>query len=258
MLVMFLTFLSYGGFFLRDIIMARQFGLGNELDGFYIGMMLPMFLVTVISIPFGQAIIPLFIEKVESKGMQAASVFASRISFIITAFLLMSCTLLYAASPHLISLTGWSFTPDKLAEARVIMLLFLPILLLSGVVITANSLLNALGNYHLPGMAQLVVPVIAVLTLLIFGNSHGIKIVAMAMAAGQIMNLAIVLWRLHSTGITIKFEIPADITFMRSLFKQYGPLILAAVLTSAAILVDNAIASSMPSGSVAALDWDRS
>ena len=45
------TLISSVLFVARDIILARWFGLGNELDAFFIAMIVPMFLVSVMSIP---------------------------------------------------------------------------------------------------------------------------------------------------------------------------------------------------------------
>jgi peptidoglycan biosynthesis protein MviN/MurJ (putative lipid II flippase) len=53
MLVSMLTAGSYLLFLLRDVLMSRWFGLGVELDAFFIAMLLPMFLVNVLSIPMG-------------------------------------------------------------------------------------------------------------------------------------------------------------------------------------------------------------
>ncbi len=57
-IVIFFTGISFMGFFLRDYLMARIYGFGMELDMFYLATMIPMFMVAVFCIPFGQFVVP--------------------------------------------------------------------------------------------------------------------------------------------------------------------------------------------------------
>jgi len=52
-LVAMLTLISYAGFFFRDVLMAHSFGIGDQLDAFFIAMLLPMFFVNVFCQSFG-------------------------------------------------------------------------------------------------------------------------------------------------------------------------------------------------------------
>ena len=82
LLVIVLTLVSSLGFFLRDLLMARQFGFGDELDAFFIAMMIPMFLVTALSIPLGTAITPAFLRERERFSAAAAQALVSRVSLV--------------------------------------------------------------------------------------------------------------------------------------------------------------------------------
>ena len=58
-IVLFLTGISFFGFFLRDYLMANIYGFGRELDMFYLATMIPMFMVTLFCMPFGQSVLPI-------------------------------------------------------------------------------------------------------------------------------------------------------------------------------------------------------
>ena len=45
------TALSFILFFCRDVLMGQKFGVGGELDAFFLAMLLPMFIVNVFSVP---------------------------------------------------------------------------------------------------------------------------------------------------------------------------------------------------------------
>ncbi|HQS44692.1 MAG TPA: hypothetical protein PLJ70_09765, partial [Methylotenera sp.] len=57
-----LTVLTFVGFFVRDVMMARTFGLGVALDSFFIALILPMFFVAVLCMPLGTAFVPVYLN----------------------------------------------------------------------------------------------------------------------------------------------------------------------------------------------------
>ena len=170
-----LTIFGFVGFFLRDLMMARWFGIGNDLDLFFVGMMIPMFLVAIFSIPLGSAFIPVFLNIKENKNLSKDQVFVSHLSFLFTCFLGFVCVILFLVSSHLMPLLGWNFSPQKLQNARTILILFLPVLFLSGLMLIANSLLNALGKFLLPVFFQLIVPVSAIGAIIMGGRFWGVR-----------------------------------------------------------------------------------
>lgn len=251
MMVAFLTFMFYIGLFIRDLIMARRFGLGSEIDTFFIGSMVPMFLVTVLSIPLGAAIVPLFLEMKEKYSKNTNQDFVTNVAFAITGLLALMCIALYLASSSVLPVIGWRFTPDKIEGSFIIMVLFLPILLLSGLIITANSILNTLGKFLLPGLAQLVVPLAAIFMIVVFSDSFGIMAVAVGMLVGQVLNLLLIGRYLWGNGFSIFPRLTRNYKLVFPLFQQYVPLVAASFFVSATIPLGNAMASSLPEGSVA-------
>jgi putative peptidoglycan lipid II flippase len=132
------------------------------------------------------------------------------------------------------------------------MLWMLAIFVFSGLVTLANGLLNALGHYVVPAAAQAVVPIVAIVALLLFGASHGAIVAAVAMFAGQLVNLALVFRALAVRGVSL---LPAQAAAVKTgLFvSQYLPLVAAAAFMQLTVPVSTAMASVLPEGSVAAL-----
>lgn len=253
--VMALTFLSFFGFFLRDILMANTFGLGTSLDNFFIALLIPMFIVTVLCIPLGAAIIPAYMDSMERRPEQTSQTILPNISFLTTVSLLLACLILYLAGPKLLSLIYVESSPSNLVELTALSNLALPILLFSGVVILGNSVLNAHGRAVLTSTVQLVVPVVAILALLVFGDSYGVKAVMVGMVLGQILNLLLVQFYLkpHQTSLLPRFG-QMNKTELLPLFGQYLPLVISAFFVSAVAPVATLLAMSLPAGSVSALN----
>jgi len=244
---------SFFGLFLRDILMARMFGLGDELDAFVAATLVPMFLVAVLSVPIGTAIVPVFLGAVENQSPESAHALARRVAIL---FIFPALTLAVAMAcfgPAVLEIIGWSVLPDKVALVHEITFWTLAIFVCSGLVTLANGILNALGRYALPAAAQAVVPVVAILTLLLGGNIYGVVTVAIAMFAGQLLNLVLVLRALAKEGVRLFGQAPATVREAGGFVSQYLPLVAAAAFMQIGPPVGTAMASTLPSGSVAAL-----
>lgn len=246
------TAVTFFGLFIRDIVMARQFGLGGELDAFVVAAVVPMFLVAVLSVPIGTSIVSVFLAVRERESAAAALALVRRVAILFLAAALVLTVLLAAAGPQLLEAAGWSALPEKADRTQAIMLWMLAIFAFSGLVTLANGLLNALGHYVVPAAAQAVVPVVAIVALLLFGASHGSIVAAVAMFAGQLVNLALVCRALAVRGVSLLPALPA--TVKTGLFvSQYLPLVAAAAFMQLTVPMSTVMASVLPEGSVAAL-----
>lgn len=247
------TAVTFLGLFVRDIVMARLFGLGVELDAFVAASVVPMFLVAVLSVPIGTAIVPVFLATRERHSTAVAHALVRRVGILFLVAALLLAGLLAMAGPRLLEAAGWASLPEKAARTQSIMLWMLAIFVFSGLVTLANGLLNALGQYVVPAAAQMIVPIVAIAVLLLFGSSHGAIVVAMAMFAGQLVNLVLVYRVLALRDVSLlraaNFETVGTGQFM----SQYLPLVAAAVFMQLAMPVSTAMASVLPEGSVAAL-----
>lgn len=249
--VSLLTLIGSLGFFARDLFMIRWFGAGNEMDNFFLGAMIPMFFVSVLSIPAGTAMTPVFsVLQNASDRLAQARVIGSAVIFLSLLLALVSI-LLHFLAPYLFSMMSWHYTSEKMATILGVMNIYLIILLLSGLVVTANAVLNTEGIAVFPAAAQLIVPVVVLLALLMFGSAYGINAAAYGMLAGQIMNLALVIYALRRWVPLPSFRPDISTAFQKLPFRQYFILVAASLSAALFVPVANAIAANLPSGSVA-------
>lgn len=248
-----ITAVTFVGLFIRDIIMARQFGLGVELDAFVAATLAPMLLVGVISVPIGTAIVPVFLAVREEKSLDHALALARRVGFLFMGVALALAAVLFVAGPWLLEKAGWAAVPEKAARVQAISVWIIAIFLFSGLVTLANGLLNALGHFRVPAAAQAIVPLVTIAALLAFGASHGALAAAVAMFAGQLINLAVVHRALAVRGVSLLRTSAAAPAGVGRFIAQYLPLVAAAVFMQLTVPVSTAMASALPEGSVAAL-----
>lgn len=254
LLVMALTFLGFLGFFVRDVLMANTFGLGTVLDDFFVALMIPMFVVAVLSVPLGTAFIPVYLAARE-RLVSSAAAMVSDISFRTTLALLAICLILGLTMPFLLpSLRHQSSAVDE-TQIYLLSYLALPILLLSGALILGNAVLNAHGRVVLTSAAQLVVPVVAIVALFLFGEAFGVAAVMAGMIVGQVINLVIVQACVKGFDASLLPRFGAvDRSDFPLLWTQYLPLMVSALFVSLAAPVATLLSISLPDGSVSALN----
>lgn len=250
-MVSLLTLIGSLGFFARDLYMISWLGAGNEMDSFFLGAMIPMFCVALLSIPAGAAMTPVFsaLQNASDRLVQARIIGSTM--FLLVMMLALISALLYFFAPYLFSALKWHYTAEKMAAIIKIMNIYLIILLFSGLVIIGNAVLNTAGRLVFPAAAQLVVPFVVFVALLTFGSAHGIYAAAYGMLVGQVMNLALVIYALKQRGVLPSLRLDIPTAFQKLPFHQYAILVASSLSAALFVPVANVIAASLPSGSVA-------
>jgi putative peptidoglycan lipid II flippase len=248
-----ITTFSFLGLFVRDVIMAQMFGLSGEFDAYVMGTLIPMFLVTVISIPIGIAIVPFLLATQQIARLdEAYKTLRHQPLFLNGAGLIKILAALFGLI--LFSLISLSLMPAKTELVYQVSFWMLAIFIISGFLTIANGVLNAIGHYFVPATAQAVVPIIVIISLLGLGKTYGVIVVPIAMFAGQLLNLFILHRALISTGVGYPLIVE---TFkrinVRNFTTQYLPLVAAAVFMAAVPFIGTAMASTLKEGSIAAL-----
>jgi putative peptidoglycan lipid II flippase len=242
--VAILSALTFLGFFLRDFYITERFGLSVKSDTIFFVSVIPMFFVSIFCIPFGQASIP-FLNQIKKSELQPAASYFFSISLV---FCFILCFVSYVIYDLSFLVFGNYFSNMNIKPA---ILAFLPLLFLSGWLIFCNSILLTKEYYLLPNLAQLVVPFIAVVCLLLFASSLGIYSVIFGMVFGQIVNLIIVTNALIKEKIFFKaitFKPPPSLK--KNFWGGYGYLVVIAIFSSINIPINTFIANDLGDGAI--------
>jgi putative peptidoglycan lipid II flippase len=249
--VMALTLTGFLGFFYRDILMANIFGLGGELDNFFIALSIPMTLVTILCIPLGTAFTPVFLKIMNTKHQAEIEKIITKLSTVTSIILFVICIALYLFLPSLLAFI-LKIEPAQFIQLQNYASLLLLLLMFSGSVIIGNAVLNALGKAPTTAVVQLIVPVIAILALVTFGEREGIKAVIWGMILGQFLNLCILEVYMRRYGYSLKPVVKSLSTPFpdKELKRQYLPLMTSAFFISISIQVSILLAMVLPDGAV--------
>jgi len=247
--VMCLTFIGFLGFFYRDVLMAQVFGLTSELDDFFIALLIPMTVVTIVCIPIGTAFTPVFMKEKIGNTKEQLRNLISTVSGGITFGLFFICITLYFLWQYF--LPYFPFEIENIGRVENLILFALPLLFFSGSVILGNAILNAEGKVIITGAAQLVVPFVVIIVLMFWGDISGVKAVMFSMVIGQLINLGIVQFFLIKLGYTLRPQVffKGKVPYF-SFASQYFPLVASAFFVSMTILINTLLAMGLPEGGV--------
>jgi len=253
LLVSAITMLSFLGFFFRDVLMAHEFGIGTQMDAFFIAMLIPMFMVNVFGQSFGSTSVSLYLRERQQHGEQHGANVVRQLAYMVTLCLLAISLLLALLAPVIMPLLGWNFSTDTVELSRYLFYGALPLLLFSGMVVLGNAILSARMHFSVPAWSQAVVPLFAIGALLVAGRQLGIAAVLIGMVLGQLVNLILVQLYLRRNGLSVMPKKDGGVKLPRRATRQFVSLVLAAIFLQVSLLVDNGMASSLDVGSVAAL-----
>ena len=239
----------------KEMLIARIFGAGDALDAFYVAILLPSFLSSIIVNSYGSAFVPTYIQVRETEGDLAAQRLFSTVAAFNLAVLLGFTVFLAVTAQWLLPIIGSEFGPAKLALTRTLFFISLGLLLVAGLSTLWRAMLNARECFALAALAPVMYPVIILIAIVASSGSRRIYALALGSVLGTLGELAIVGYGLWRRGIPIIPRWYGLTGPVRQVLRQAAPVTAGAVLMGANILIDQSMAAMLGSGSVAALNY---
>ena len=239
----------------KELIIARSFGRGDEVDAFLIAFVLPSFVLNIGMGALGYALVPVFVETRQKQGVEAAQQLFSSIMLLGVIALAGVAFLLGLAAPLYLPVLGHGFSAAKLDITRELLYLLLPWIIFSGVANLASSVLNASEKFALPALIPLLTTLITI-SLVLFNARHwGIFTLAGGAVAGSLLESALLLHLLRVQGLRFTLRWHGLDARVRLVLRQYLPMLTGAILMGSTSVVDQSMAAMLSSGNVAALGY---
>ena len=259
--------------FIRQALIARQFGFSPEIDAFNVANNLPDLLFSVFSGgALALVIIPVFTEHIGKHGRDLSWKLFSKIANIVFLFTLILAIIFWFGAKFIVSSKfgispGFSVSQQGLVvELMRINLISLIIFSLSGIVMAS---LQANKHFFLTALAPIIYNVGLIFGVVIFSPQTGITIGGLTLPSfgfgiyglvygtvlGALLHLAI-----QIPGLVIyKFRWTFSFDFrspdVQKIMRLMGPRILTVFLIQIIFLARDNLASHMAQGSVTALTY---
>jgi putative peptidoglycan lipid II flippase len=241
--------------FAKDWLVAQRFGASDELDAFLVALVLPSYAVVVLAQSFGMAFLPTYIRVSHRDGTPAAKHLATS-ALVLGAAVLIAITLaLAAAAKYLLPWIGTGFDASKLALAASLFYVLTGVLLASGVSTILAAVLNANERFAVAALAPLFVPLVTVLVFWFGQDRYGIYALAAGTLCGFICETLILSVAALGRGLLAWPQESGFDASLRFIGNQYVPVAIGSLLMSSSLLIDQAMAASLGSGSVSVLNY---
>ncbi|MCX7706695.1 MAG: murein biosynthesis integral membrane protein MurJ [Anaerolineae bacterium] len=241
----------------RNIVIARTFGIGADLDAYYAAFKLPDLLFTVVAGgALATAFIPVFADYAAAGDRAGAWRLASAVGNWVTVITTAAALTAGIAAPWLTrAVIAPGFTPLQQEETTTLMRLVLASNVIFGVSGVLGSVLNGLKHFLLPALAPVLYPLGIAAGAAWLAPALGVRGLALGAVLGATLHLAIKIPALIRYGFRWSPVLRTGDGAVRRVALLMGPRVLDLGVFHATMLATTNLASRLDAGSVSALEW---
>jgi putative peptidoglycan lipid II flippase len=239
----------------KEVAVAGVYGRSDAMDAFLVAALIPGLLVNLIAESMNQALIPTLIRVKEREGHTRAQQLLSSSMLWMCVVLGAASLLMAAAARGFFPLIASHFPAAKLDLAIHLFYALLPVVVITGIATNCTAVLNTFDRFALPALTPVVIPLTILAGALLLGGRLGIWALVYATVAGSIIHAVLVAGMMDTHGYRFRLHWHGMTEATREVAQQYGPVLLSGVVASGGLLVDQAMAATLPAGSVSALAY---
>lgn len=257
LLVAFAFGLAAAAGLLRNLVIARRFPLGAELDAYYAAFRLPDLLFTVVAGgALATAFIPVFADYLARDDRLGAWRLAAAITNWVVLIVAIGAVGAGLAAPWLVRvLIAPGFAPSQQAATVTLMRLVLVATVLFGISSVQSSALHGFKHFVLPALAPVVYPLGITAGALWLTPRWGVVGLAVGAILGAALHLAVKIPALVYFGFRWWPVLDPHHPGVRRVAVLIGPRILDLGVFHLTLIAMTNLASRLDPGSVTGLEW---
>ena len=241
--------------FVRTMVIAAVYGASSQVDAFVVAQNIPGMLFGLVGGALGTVVIPLFTRKRVAEGDEEAFRMLGTIWNAVILAALLIIIIGEFAMPLLVRLIAPGFRGEVYEQTITLGYIMMPGVLFTGLSFTASGVLNSFQVFGLPAFAGPLQNVIIIASVFTLGRVMGIKGLAFGTLMGMAAQLVILWLVLRNKGFRPGMSIDWRLPELRQMVMLSLPVAVGVGLGTVNALVDRILASSLPAGNVAAIDY---
>jgi putative peptidoglycan lipid II flippase len=247
---------SIAGLF-RNILIARQFGIGADLDAYYAAFKLPDLLFTVVAGgALATAFVPLLAQFLAHEDLEGAWRLTSAVTNLVLLVVISLATVAILAAPWLVrTFIAPGFETDVQAETAALMRLVLVSTVVFSISAVLGSVLHGFKHFFLPALSPVMYPLAVIASALWLVPLWGVRGLAVGAIAGSVLHLAVKVPGLLHYGFRWRWVLGLGSPSLRRVLVLMAPRVLDLGVFHLTILATGNLASRLAAGSVSALEW---
>jgi putative peptidoglycan lipid II flippase len=240
----------------KELVVAWRFGTADTLDAFFIALLIPSFIVTVVARSFNTVFIPAYILARQQEGAERAQMLLSGASLCLGALLVLMTLANVFGAPFYLPYLASGFGEEKLRLTERLLVITSPVILMKGIISLWAAVLNAGERFALAALSPVVTPVVTIV-FLILSQHKGVYALADGLVWGAVLEMILVgvaLWRKGVVLLPRWYGLDAS---LRGVIGQYALILVGVLLLNSADLVDQSMAAVLEPGSVSSLNYGK-
>jgi putative peptidoglycan lipid II flippase len=241
--------------FIRDMLIARIFGVDLATDAFFVAFKIPNFLRRLFAEgAFAHAFVPVLADYKTQNSKVALQQFIDRTAGTLALILMLITVIGIVIAPVLIMLLapGFAWQGSQHELAVLLLRITLPYLLFIGLVAFAGGILNAHGKFAVPALTPVLLNICMIAASIRLAPLMNEPVVALAwgVSAAGIVQLLFQIPPLIRLGLMPKLKLGFNDSGVKKIIGLMLPAIFSVSVTQINLLLDTLIASFLTVGSV--------
>lgn len=254
-LIMVITLGSKVLGFIREMVIAAGYGASSYTDAYVVALTIPAVLFASFSRALQTTFIPIFNELLYQGEKKEAFFFANSTLSAVMLFAALLSGLAFIFMPQITHVISPGFQGDVFRLTVSLARIMVSAGVVWGILGITGGMLNSFYFFGPPAAAGIIYNVIIIGGVIIFGPSLGIKGLAAGTALGVVGQFLIQVPWLKRLGMTWRFHVCFNNAALKKMGKLMLPILAGSVMVQLNVVVDRLLASRLPEGSIAALNF---
>lgn len=239
--------------FIREMIIAANFGTTSENDALIIALTMPDIILGIISAALTTILIPVYIEAREKKGRAAGIIFISSLLLVVILLTLILSVMAYMFASPIINCLAPGFLPETKLLATELFIIFIPVMVITSIITIFSGFLQANLNFFIPAFISIPLNIFVISFAYFLSGSIGVSVIAWGYVTGSVFQLAIIFIYANKHGFKISLNFSDSHKYLKSAWTMLVPVLIGSSVAQFNIIICNYLASGLSAGSIASL-----
>lgn len=243
--------------FIREMLIAANFGSGIETDTYFIAMSATGIITGLITSAVSSTSIPVLSEVEVKEGKKGKIKYTSNIINIVLIAAIFLVIVAYIYAPTIIRLLARGFEGEQFTLAVSLVRIGLPMILFSGVIGAFTGFLQSEERYFATAAIGFPFNFVYIFYLVFLSSRFGIKGLMVAAVLAVVAQLLIQLPESKAAGFKYYPVMDFKNKYIQKVLNLSVPILVGVAINDLNAIVDKTLASSLPSGSISALSYSN-
>ncbi|MGR6034787.1 MAG: murein biosynthesis integral membrane protein MurJ [Candidatus Nitrosoglobus sp.] len=240
--------------FLKMVLVARYFGASAELDGYYLALVLPGFLLGFVNGALQTGFVPIYVSLRAEGLVEQARALYSTLFWLLVGLLGGLTLVLSLNAAAIIELIAPGAVSTVQAAAIVGFRVLVFSLFLNALIDYFGFVLNAEGRFFAASTAP-VLNILVATSILAAWPKWGLHNLVWGLLAGLLTQLIVLWWVLGRIGIKSGFCLNGSWGPLCRVFRLMAPALIGVAFANANLAVDQSMATMLGEGAVSTLSY---